>query len=215
MPPLSPAVGALLAANLLAELLKLALPPALLLPLALWPLGGPSGLGMVAGEPVAPGFAPWQLLTYGFLHASAPHLAFNMLGLWMFGTALERLWGSGPLLRYYLGCVLGAGLAQLAVTSLAAESHPTVGASGGIFGLLLGFALMFPRARILLLFPPVPLPARLAVLLFGGLELALGVFGSRSGIAHFAHLGGLACGWLIIQYWRGRLPLRPRRILLR
>ncbi|GIX33917.1 MAG: rhomboid family intramembrane serine protease [Lysobacterales bacterium] len=215
MPSLSPVVALLLALNLAVELAKLMLPPTALLPFALWPLGGPFLVGFAEGRPIEASFEPWQLLSYGFLHGSLPHLGFNMLGLWMFGTALERTLGSGPFLRYFIGCVLGAGVLQLFVASQAADPYPTVGASGGLYGLLLAYGLLFPRHRILLLFPPIPLPARAAVLVFALIELVLGVSGTASGIAHFAHLGGLITGFLILQYWRGRLPIKPRRLLLR
>lgn len=215
MPPLTPFVALLLALNIAVELAKLVLPPTVLLPFALWPLGGPFLVGFVGGEAVEASFEPWQLLSYGFIHGSLPHLAVNMLGLWMFGTVLERTLGSGPFLRYYLGCVLGAGLLQLLVATQASEPYPTVGASGGLYGLLLAYGLLFPHHRILLLFPPIPLPARFAVVLFAALELLLGISGTASGIAHFAHLGGLITGLLILQYWRGRLPFKPKRVLNR
>jgi membrane associated rhomboid family serine protease len=164
---------------------------------ALWPVGG--------------GFAPWQLATYALLHGGALHLAFNMYGLWMFGSELERLWGPRRLLQYYVVCVLVAGLVQLVVASDAAVPYPTVGASGGLFGLLLGYAMLFPQRRLMLLFPPIPMPAWLFAVLFGLLELTLGVSGQTSGIAHFAHLGGMVGGWLMLRYWRGAPPFGRRR----
>ena len=92
---------------------------------------------------------------------------------------------------------------------------PTVGASGGVFGLLLAFGMMYPHQRILLLFPPIPMPAWLFVIGYGALELVLGLSQPGSNVAHFAHLGGMAIGFVLIQYWRGKLPWRPRRILTR
>ena len=164
---------------------------------ALWPLGS--------------GFAPWQLATYALLHGGLLHLAFNMYGLWMFGSELERLWGPRRLLQYYLVSVLVAGLVQLAVASGAPVAYPTVGASGGLFGLLLGYAMMFPQRRLMLLFPPIPMPAWLFAIVFGLLELTLGVTGEASGIAHFAHLGGMLGGWLMLRHWRGQTPFSRRR----
>jgi len=164
---------------------------------ALWPLGS--------------GFAPWQLLSYALLHGGLLHLAFNMYGLWMFGSELERLWGPRRLLQYYVASVLVGGLVQLAVATDAPMPYPTVGASGGLFGLLLGYAMMFPHRTIMLLFPPVPMPAWLFAVLFGLLELTMGVTGAASGIAHFAHLGGMLGGWLMLRYWRGQLPFGRRR----
>jgi len=164
---------------------------------ALWPLGS--------------GFAPWQLLSYALLHGGLMHLAFNMYGLWMFGSELERLWGPRRLLQYYLVCVLVAGLVQFVVASSAAAPYPTVGASGGLFGLLLGYAMLFPRRTIVLLIPPIPMPAWLFAVLYGVLELVLGISGAQSGVAHFAHLGGMLGGWLMLRYWRGQAPFGRRR----
>ena len=164
---------------------------------ALWPLGS--------------GFAPWQLVTYALLHGGLLHLAFNMYGLWMFGSALEQVWGARRLLQYYLVSVLVAGLVQLMVASGSPMAYPTVGASGGLFGLLLGYAMLFPQRRLMLLFPPIPMPAWLFAVVFGVLELTLGVTGEASGIAHFAHLGGMLGGWLMLRYWRGQLPFGRRR----
>jgi membrane associated rhomboid family serine protease len=166
---------------------------------ALWPLG--SGL-----------FMPWQVGTYAFLHASLTHIAFNLFGIWMFGSELERVWGSRRLGWFYAASVLCAGLAQLLVTAAMGSDAPTVGASGGLFGLLVGFAMLFPNRTVTLLFPPIPMPAWLFVTLYGLVELWLGVTGSASGVAHFAHLGGLVGGWLTMRYWRGRFPFgRLRR----
>ena len=164
---------------------------------ALWPLGS--------------GFAPWQLVTYALLHGGLLHLAFNMYGLWMFGSALEQVWGARRLLQYYLVSVLVAGLVQLMVASGSPMAYPTVGASGGLFGLLLGYAMLFPQRRLMLLFPPIPMPAWLFAVVFGLLELTLGVTGEATGIAHFAHLGGMLGGWLVLRYWRGQVPFGRRR----
>ena len=157
-------------------------------------------------------FRPWQLLTYAFLHGGLTHLAFNMFGLWMFGSELERVWGPRRMMHFYLVSVLVAALAQLLVTWWLGAQAPTVGASGGLFGLLIGFAMVFPRRKITPLIPPIPMPAPVFVALYGAIELTLGVTGSASGVAHFAHLGGLREGWLMMRYWRGQPPFgRARR----
>ena len=160
---------------------------------ALWPIG--------SGE-----FLPWQLLSYSFLHGGLSHLVFNMFGLYMFGAELERVWGARRLLVFYFVSVLCAALAQLGVAALSGSMVPTIGASGGLFGLLLGFAMLFPHRKIVPLIPPIPMPAWLFVLLYGLVELGLGVTGSLNGVAHFAHLGGIAGGWLTLRYWRGQPP---------
>lgn len=182
---------------------------------ALWPLGidnWAQNLGYGAGADVR--FYPWQLVTYGFLHGNFAHIFFNMLALWMFGREIELRWGSRRFAFYYFTCVIGAGLIQLIVASSALEAggrpYPTIGASGGTFGILLAFGMLFPYRRVALLFPPVILEARYFVIIFGGLELFLGASGLQTGIAHFAHLGGMLFGGLIILYWRGKLPIKPK-----
>jgi membrane associated rhomboid family serine protease len=164
--------------------------------LALWPPGGFESR-----------FEPWQLLTYAFLHGGFAHIFFNMLGLYMFGSEVERLFGSRFYAAYYFGCVVSAALTHLAVTSwMGGPPIPTVGASGGIYGLLLAFGMYFPHRRVLLLFPPIPLPARIFVIVFAAVELVFGVTGTAAGVAHFAHLGGMIGGWLMIQYRRRGFP---------
>ena len=160
--------------------------------LALWPIG--SGL-----------FMPWQVVSYAFRHGGMFHRFFNMLGLWMFGSELERIWGQQRYWQFLLAGVLAAAAAQLLVTALTGSMAPTVGASGGLFALLLAFGMMFPNRVIMPLFPPIPMKARTFVIVFGTLELVLGLSGS-SGVAHFAHLGGMVGGWLMIRYWRGDPP---------
>jgi membrane associated rhomboid family serine protease len=155
-------------------------------------------------------FWPWQLVTYAFLHGGIGHLFFNMLGLWMFGSELERLWGDRRYLQFLLAGVLAAALAQMAVTALTGSRLPTVGASGGLFALLLAFGMLFPNRIVMPLFPPIPMKARTFVIVFGALELILGAM-DRSGIAHFAHLGGMVGGWLMIRYWRRQAPFGSRR----
>jgi membrane associated rhomboid family serine protease len=205
---LPPVTRALLIANVAIYLLQMLTGDALLVHFALWPLG-PSQFEDVAG------FQVWQVVTYGFLHGGFTHLAFNMLALWMFGGAIENLFGARPFALYYFVCVIGAALAQLAVVHFFTGGYyPTLGASGGVFGLLLAYGMMYPHARILVYFA-IPMPAWLFVSLYGVLELVLGVTRTQAGVAHFAHLGGLAFGFALLQYWRGRLPWKPRRILMR
>ena len=187
---LPPATRALILINVGVFLLQSAAGDLMAGLFALWPLH--SGL-----------FRPWQVLTYGFLHASVLHVFLNMFALFMFGGALERYWGARRLVIFFLVCVLSAALTQLAVEPPAAE-EPTIGASGGIFGVLLAFAWYFPRQRVMLLFPPIPMPAWLFVTLYALLELFFGVTGRQPGVAHFAHLGGLLGGALCILYWRTR-----------
>jgi membrane associated rhomboid family serine protease len=156
-------------------------------------------------------FMPWQVLTYAFLHGSMLHLFFNMLGLWMFGAELERVWGQKRFLQFYAASVIAAAGMQLIVNMLLGSPYPTVGASGGLFGLLLAFGMMFPNRTIMPLFPPIPMKAKTFVAVYGGLELVLGVTGTQSGVAHFAHLGGMLGGYLMIRYWRGQPPFGRRR----
>ena len=160
--------------------------------------------------PIGHGFLPWQVATYAFLHGNFFHLFFNMLGLWMFGAELERVWGSKRFTHFYAASVLSAAVAQLLVTALLGTFGPTVGASGGLFGLLLAFGMMFPNRIIMPLFPPIPMKAKIFVAVFGGLELILGVTGSATGVAHFAHLGGMLGGYLMIRFWRGQPPFGRR-----
>ncbi len=155
---------------------------------ALWPLGEY--------------FAPWQLLTYAFLHGGINHLLFNMLGVYMFGAELERVFGTARFALLYFASVITAALAQLAFGLYTGSPNPTVGASGGLFGLLLAYAMIFPKRTIVLLIPPIPMPAWLFVSLYAGVELYLGVTGTLEGIAHFAHLGGLVGGFAVLMFWR-------------
>jgi membrane associated rhomboid family serine protease len=212
---LPPVTLALLVANVLVFLLqKAGFDTLLIVYLGLWPIGMPE---RHVGDVVI-GFAPWQLVTYGFLHGNLPHIVLNGLALYMFGAPLERLWGSRPFALYYFLAVIGAAIAQLIVVGVVApdaQPTPTNGASGGVFGLLLGFGMMYPHAKIMPVFPPIPMPAWLFVILYGAIELMFGITGTASGIAHFAHLGGMATGLVMILYWRGKLPIKPRRRLMR
>jgi membrane associated rhomboid family serine protease len=201
----------LLIANLVVFGLQFLLKDALD-PLLLWPLGS-------AGRQGSPGFMPWQLVTYAFLHdpRNLLHLAFNMLALVMFGSQVEYVWKARRYATFYFVAVLGAALCQLAVAwvmmSRTGEVYPTLGASGGIFGLLLAYGVLFPNQRVMLLFPPIPMKARTLVILYAAVELMLGLNGWQPGVAHFAHLGGMLFGWLLILYWRrprNRPPTRPK-----
>ena len=183
--------------------------------LALWPLGSGGPTRMPDGSLFdLAGFWPWQVLTYAFLHGNFSHILFNMFALWMFGVQIENVWGSRRFAIYYFICVVGAGIIQLFVaTAMAAESgvYPTVGASGGVFGILLAFGMMFPERYIMLLIPPIPIKAKWFVIFYGALELFFGVSGLSPGVAHFAHLGGMLFGFVLIQYWRGKLPVEPKQ----
>jgi membrane associated rhomboid family serine protease len=154
-------------------------------------------------------FRPWQLVTYSVLHGDTWHLFFNMLGLWMFGSEIERIWGQKRFVHFLLASLLAAAVAQLLVGVITRSPVPTVGASGALYGLLLAFAMMFPNRTVMPLFPPIPMKARTFVVVFGVIELGFGLLGS-TGIAHFAHLGGMLGGWLMISYWRGRGPFGRR-----
>ncbi|BBD79708.1 rhomboid family intramembrane serine protease [Aerosticca soli] len=200
---LPPATRALLIVNILVFLLQLMWPD-LVLAGALWPLD--SGL-----------FAPWQIVTNAFMHGGFDHLLFNMFALYMFGGAIEYALGTPRFVVYYFVCLIVASLLQLVVLRyFLHDAHtPTVGASGAIFGLLLAFGMLFPQEKLMLIFLPIPMPAWLFVIGYALVELLSGVTGLMPGVAHFAHLGGMLGGWVLLQYWRGRLPFKPRRRLLR
>jgi membrane associated rhomboid family serine protease len=194
---LPPVTRGIIIANVAIFLLQQVAGNVLLSLFALWPVGDPL-------------FQPWQLLTYSFLHDGLlsqfqiAHIFFNMFALYMFGTPLEMFWGSRRFAFYYVACVLTAAGTELLVQNATEVGGPVIGASGGVFGLLLAFAWYFPKQRLMLLFPPIPMPAWLFVTLYGGLELVLGVTGAQPGVAHFAHLGGMLGGALAILYWRAR-----------
>jgi membrane associated rhomboid family serine protease len=192
----APVTQWLLIANVAVFLLQMSGMP--LAEFMLWPPGG-----------LESRFAPWQIVTYAFLHGGFTHIFFNMLALYMFGSEIERLFGGRFYAAYYFGCVVSAAICHLAVNAwMGLPPAPTVGASGGVYGLLLAFGLYFPQRRVLLLFPPIPLPARVFVFGFAALELFFGVTGTAAGIAHFAHLGGMLGGFLMIQYRRRGFPFR-------
>ncbi|MFP5374265.1 MAG: rhomboid family intramembrane serine protease [Gammaproteobacteria bacterium] len=207
---LPPVTKALLVANGVAFALQLMLGNAAFASFMLWPLGD-AGLDPYSQ---AQGFLPWQLVTYGFLHGNLPHLLFNMLALLMFGAPLEYTWGNRRFATFYFVCVAGAGLCQLVVASWTlsqtGQAYPTVGASGGVFGLLMAYGMLFPHQRVMLLIPPIPMKARTLVIVYGIITLMLGITGTAAGVAHFAHLGGMLFGWLLIRHWRGQPPFGRR-----
>ena len=193
---LTPVTLTLIIANVVVFLFQSSTGDVLFEHFALWPLTSDTSYG-------APTFQPWQLVSYAFLHGGTGHLFFNMLALYMFGSDIERVFGRNRFIAYYLACVISAAVAQLLVAIVTgAQPYPTVGASGGIFGILLAFGMFYPQRRILLLIPPIPMPAWLFVTLYGVVELAMGVTGFDSSVAHFAHLGGMAGGYMLIRVWR-------------
>ena len=191
MPPVT---LALLVINVMVYALGLATGPEIIRVFGLWPPGSGSA------------FHVWQLITYSFLHGSLLHLALNMVAIWMFGTALERRWNDLRYLLTYLLSVVVAAMTQIAVSGYYLHaSGPVIGASGGVFGLLLAYAMYFPNRVIGFIFLPyIQIPARAFVIGYGAIELLLGVTNTAAGVAHFAHLGGLFGGWLSVQYFRGR-----------
>ncbi len=142
-------------------------------------------------------FRPWQLITYMFLHGGVWHIFFNMFALWIFGTAIERVWGTKTFAMYYFGAGLGAAIIHMVVSG-----SPVIGASGGVFAILLAFGMMFPNQRIFLLLIPVGIKAKYFVLMYGAFELIMGVSNLQTGIAHFAHLGGMVVGFGLIKLWK-------------
>lgn len=182
--------------------------------------------------PTSPFFRPWQIITHMFMHGGFWHLFFNMYTLFFFGCVLERMWGPKKFLFFYFATGIGAALLHTGVQAVemqvymaqAAENSagaiqaihslkmtPTVGASGAIYGVLLGYAMLFPDSVLTLLFPPVSLKAKWMVAIFAAIELFTGVFGMGGGVAHFAHLGGMLFGWLIIMYWKKKHTLYTYR----
>ena len=185
----------------------------------LWPLGGPEAIQFRDGVVEFGSFQPWQLVTSAFMHGGFGHIFFNLFGLWMFGAVVERTLGLQRFFWFYVVCVLGASVLQLAVASwpfwagAGGVPVPTLGASGGVLGVLAAFGVLYPEERIFLLFLPVPIPAKWFVLGYAAFSLFAGYSGVQAGVAHFAHLGGMLTGALLILYWRGRLPVKPARRL--
>lgn len=195
------AVNCLIAANVLVYLLQFLSGGAVDNLFALWPLQSVEG---------QPHFHPWQIVSYAFLHSTDTywHLLFNMFGLWMFGSGIERYVGPRRLLACYIASVVTAALAQLTVPMMfGAPPEATIGASGGVFGLILAYAVLFPKSKVAVYFL-IPMPTWLFATLYAALELFQGVTGSQSGVAHFAHLGGMVGSALVLLQWRRS---RPRR----
>lgn len=169
--------------------------------------------------PESPFFRWWQPLTYMFMHGNFWHIFVNMWALLMFGSALERAIGSKKFLIFFFVTGLGALLIHFGIQYLQVQSlvkagasaqqslvnilrTPTLGASGALYGVQIGYAMLYPNDKWTLLFPPVTLKAKWFVLIFIGIELFTGVTGTMDGIAHFAHLGGALFGFLMILYWK-------------
>lgn len=204
---MTPVVLQLLIANIALYVAQNLVGEALIANFALWPRGE---FG-VSGSDLTVGFEPWQLVTYAFLHGNTMHLALNMFALFMFGRDVELQLGSRRFAWMYGGSVLTAGLVQLwVVTASLPEVVPTVGASGGVFGVLLAFGVLFPKRRVMLLIPPIPMPAWLLVTGYAVIELANGVFGTRQGVAHFAHLGGMIGAGIVLLLYFGQSRPKPR-----
>jgi membrane associated rhomboid family serine protease len=198
---LPPVTRALLIANIAVFLVQAYAGDVFIVWFALWPFGTP----VYTGPEAPPGFLPWQIVTYSFLHGNSLHLLVNMLGLFMFGSEVERVLGHRRYFTYYLVSVLAAAIAQLAMSAFSGgPPYPTVGASGGVFGLLLAYGMFFPHRMVMLIFPPIPMPARVFVIVYAAIELYLGVTGTQAGVAHFAHLGGMLGGFVLLRRWRRR-----------
>ena len=176
---------------------------------SLWPVGDPGVVRTPQGIRSLAPFYPWQVVSYAFLHGDFGHILFNIFAFWMFGVPLENTWGSKRFALYYFVSVVGAALTQLAVMYLTEDFSPVVGASGGVFGILLAFGMMYPEQRIYLYFA-IPVKAKYFVIGYGVLELILGVSSTNSNVAHFAHLGGLFAGLALILYWRSQANARQR-----
>jgi len=213
---LPPVTRYLLIANVVVFVLQQVMHDTLVAHFALWPWGADQLAQLSDGSVTAIGFRPWQLVTYAFMHGSLQHIFFNMFALYMFGGAIEETFGPRHFTLYYFVCLLTAALTQLLVVKYFTHGfEPTLGASGAIFGLLLAFGMLYPQERLMLIFLPIPIPAWLFVIGYGAVELVLGVGGWQASVAHFAHLGGMLGGFLMIQYWRGKFPIKPKHRLMR
>ncbi|MFO1465356.1 MAG: rhomboid family intramembrane serine protease [Steroidobacteraceae bacterium] len=150
-------------------------------------------------------FRFWQLGTYAFLHGNLTHILFNMWGLWLFGSEIERYLGSRRFITLYAASVLSAAIVQLFTPMfMHVAPEPVVGASGGVFGLLLVYAFMFPHRKLIIIPIPVPVSAWLFATLYAAIELFLGLTGAQTNVAHFAHLGGMIGAGILLAYWGRR-----------
>lgn len=155
------------------------------------------------GSPIPFKFMPHQLITYMFMHGGFGHLFFNMFAVFMFGRTLETIWGGKKFLLFYILVGIGAGLTQLAVSLITSNPSITVGASGAVFGILVAFGMLFPNSELFIIPFPFPIKAKWFVVGYGALELFLGISNSvGDNVAHFAHLGGLLAGFIIVFYWK-------------
>ena len=157
---------------------------------------------LFALNPVCFIYRPWQLVTYMFMHGNFAHIFFNMYAVFIFGSVLERVWGTKKFVFYYLVTGVGAALIHIGVQWLTQDFALTVGASGAVFGLLLGYAMLYPDTMMGLIFPPVTMKAKWFVLIYAAIELLLGITGAQASVAHFAHLGGLVFGLVLMLYWK-------------
>ena len=154
---------------------------------------------------------PWQLVTYMFMHGGIGHLFFNMYTLFIFGSVLENVWGTKKFLTFYFVTGIGAALVNIGVQYLTGSFALTVGASGAIYGILMGYAMLYPDSMLTLVLPPVSMKAKWFVLIFAGIELLLGISNNPAdNVAHFAHLGGLIFAFLLIMFWKKRHRLYGR-----
>ena len=204
---MTPVVRALLVANIAVYVLQSFAGDFMLLHFALWPLGSHyiPGAGRV-------GFEPWQVITSAFLHGGLAHIALNMYALYVFGGMVERTLGSNRFAILYFASVITGSLAELIVVTMSLDQGvaPTIGASGGVFGVLLAFAALFPHSRVLLIFPPIPMKAWVLVAGYAAIELFSGVLGTSQGVAHFAHLGGMLGAAIVLVAIGFRSRQQPR-----
>lgn len=182
-----------------------------LLMLVLTYLNNPLMSKWFALNPISFIWKPWQLVTYMFMHGGFGHLFFNMYTLFIFGSVLENVWGTKKFLTFYFVTGIGAALVNIGVQYLTGSFALTVGASGAIYGILMGYAMLYPDSRLTLLFPPVSMKAKWFVLIFAGIELLLGISNNPAdNVAHFAHLGGLIFAFLLIMFWKKKHRLYGR-----
>lgn len=197
---MTPVVKNLLIINVLVFLAQQAMPQITSQFVGHYPLGG--------------GFEPWQVISHMFMHGGVGHLFFNMFALVVFGSALERVWGSKRFLQFYLLCGIGAflifeatvGYSLYDLIGQVSTEYPiglVIGASGAVYGLLLGFGMLFPNTELMLLFPPIPIKAKYFVILYGLLELSMAMSNNQGdNVAHVAHLGGMVIGYVLIKKWQ-------------